>query len=54
MHAENKLEAERARQLRAARRLVIKLGTNTVTGPEGNLCAERAEPLDPAAHYLCG
>jgi glutamate 5-kinase len=43
--AENKLEAERARRLRAARRLVIKLGTNTVTGPEGSLCAERVEPL---------
>jgi glutamate 5-kinase len=45
MQGENKLEAERARQLRAARRLVIKLGTNTVTGPEGNICAERVEPL---------
>jgi glutamate 5-kinase len=39
------LEAERERRLRAARRLVIKLGTNTVTEPEGDFCAERVEPL---------
>jgi glutamate 5-kinase len=31
--------------LRAARRVVIKLGTNTVTGREGDLCRERIEPL---------
>ena len=31
--------------LRDARRVVIKLGTNTVTGPEGDLCRERIEPL---------
>ncbi|MGA2482877.1 MAG: glutamate 5-kinase [Candidatus Acidiferrales bacterium] len=39
------MEAERERRLRAARRLVIKLGTNTVTEPEGDFCAERVEPL---------
>ncbi len=45
MEEKHKLEAERGKRLRAARRLVIKLGTNTVTGPEGDLCAERVEPL---------
>ena len=45
MPEEHGLEAERGRRLRAARRIVIKLGTSTVTGPEGNLCTERVEPL---------
>jgi len=45
MHNEDKLEAERERRLRAARRLVVKVGTNTVTGLDGNLCAERVEPI---------
>jgi glutamate 5-kinase len=45
MEEEHKWEAERGKRLRAARRLVIKLGTNTVTGPEGDLCADRVEPL---------
>jgi glutamate 5-kinase len=31
--------------LRNAKRLVIKLGTNTVTGSEGELCLERLEPI---------
>ena len=45
MHHEDKLEAERERRLRAARRLVVKVGTNTVTGLDGSLCAERVEPI---------
>jgi glutamate 5-kinase len=45
MPDENRLEAEREKRLKAARRLVIKLGTSTVTGPEGGLCAERVEPI---------
>jgi glutamate 5-kinase len=45
MHDEDKLEAERERRLRAARRLVVKVGTNTVTGLDGSLCAERMEPI---------
>lgn len=40
-----KSDTERARLLRAARRIVIKLGTTTVTGPEGDLCAARVEPI---------
>ena len=38
------MEAER-QKLRAARRLVIKVGTTTVTGAEGELCRERVEPI---------
>ncbi len=39
------MEAEREKLLRAARRLVIKVGTATVTGTEGELCLERVEPI---------
>jgi glutamate 5-kinase len=39
------LDVERQRRLRAARRVVIKLGTSLVTGPDGEVCAERIEPL---------
>jgi len=39
------MESERAKLLRAARRLVIKVGTATVTGAEGELCLERVEPI---------
>src|SRR6202167_6800703 len=42
---DQKMEAERERLLRAARRVVIKLGTATVTGAEGELCTERVEPI---------
>ena len=45
MQNEDRLEAEREKRLRAARRLVVKLGTNTVTGLDGNLCSERVEPI---------
>jgi len=38
------MEAER-QKLRVARRLVIKVGTTTVTGAEGELCRERVEPI---------
>ncbi|PYT79542.1 MAG: glutamate 5-kinase [Acidobacteria bacterium] len=41
----SKLEAERKRVLKAASRIVIKLGTSTVTAPDGTLCRERVEPL---------
>jgi glutamate 5-kinase len=39
------LEPERQRRLRAARRVVIKLGTSVVTGAGGEVCGERIEPL---------
>lgn len=41
----NKREAEREKLLREARRLVVKVGTNTVTEANGDLCAERVEPI---------
>ena len=38
-------DTERQRRLRAAQRVVIKLGTSVVTGAGGELWAERIEPL---------
>jgi glutamate 5-kinase len=45
MQGEQKIQGERERLLRAASRIVVKLGTSTVTGPDGDFCAERVEPL---------
>jgi glutamate 5-kinase len=45
MHEDHKMEAERGRLLRAARRVVIKVGTSIVTGAAGELCLERVEPI---------
>ncbi|HTR46597.1 MAG TPA: glutamate 5-kinase [Verrucomicrobiae bacterium] len=39
------MQAEREKLLRAARRVVIKVGTTTVTGAQGELCRERVEPI---------
>src|SRR5271165_5406014 len=39
------MEAEREKRLKSARRLVIKLGTSTVTGAAGEVCAERVGPI---------
>ena len=39
------MESEREKRLKSARRLVIKVGTSTVTGAEGGLCAERVGPI---------
>jgi glutamate 5-kinase len=36
---------EAGKHLRAARRVVIKLGTSTVTGEQGELCIERVQPI---------
>jgi len=36
---------EAGKHLRAARRVVIKLGTSTVTGEQGELCIERVQPV---------
>jgi len=38
-------ESERQRRLRAARRVVVKLGTGIVTGEGGRVSAERIEPI---------
>jgi glutamate 5-kinase len=45
MSEEKIMEAERAKLLPAARRVVIKVGTSTVTGTEGELCSDRVEPI---------
>jgi glutamate 5-kinase len=45
MQEDRKTEAEREGLRRAARRLVIKVGTSTVTGADGDLCLERVEPI---------
>jgi glutamate 5-kinase len=36
---------EREKHLRGSRRVVIKVGTTTVTGVDGELCRERVEPI---------
>jgi glutamate 5-kinase len=38
-------ESDARGKLQAARRIVIKLGTSTVTDAEGGVCAERVEPI---------
>src|SRR5260370_42644334 len=46
MEEENqRLNEERERRMGAARRVVVKVGTTTVTGSEGDLCTERIEPI---------
>src|SRR5713226_5492963 len=32
-------------RLRAARRVVIKLGTSVVTGPDGQVCTKQLQPI---------
>jgi glutamate 5-kinase len=45
--SESVLQGDQRRNglLRAAKRVVIKLGTSTVTGPQGELSSERIEPI---------
>jgi glutamate 5-kinase len=43
--AEPELESERQRRLRAAHRVVVKLGTGIVNGDAGEVCVERVGPL---------
>lgn len=45
MTTEQNKEKECRKALRAARRIIIKLGTSTVTEPSGELCAKRVEPI---------
>jgi glutamate 5-kinase len=45
MRENEKSEAGREKRLKAARRLVIKVGTSTVTGTEGELCRAWMEPI---------
>jgi glutamate 5-kinase len=39
------MDSEQQNLLQAARRVVVKLGTATVTGADGELCLERVEPI---------
>jgi len=45
MSTDQQLEKECRKGLRAARRIVIKLGTSTVTEPSGELCEKRVMPI---------
>src|SRR5258705_13207579 len=45
MAAESNDEKNCRKGLRAARRIVIKLGTSTVTEPNGELCSQRVLPI---------
>jgi glutamate 5-kinase len=45
MREEQRVNIDRGRLLAAARRVVIKVGTSTVTGPDGELCTARVEPI---------
>jgi len=45
MSAAQNTESEARSKLTAARRMVIKLGTSTVTDAEGGVCTERVEPI---------
>src|SRR5271170_682890 len=45
MNDANHMEAEREKRLKAARRVIIKVGTSTVTGAEGELSTDRVEPI---------
>src|SRR5215471_8200255 len=42
---DRRLQTERENRLRAASRIVIKIGTSTVTGPDGELSVERVGPI---------
>ena len=45
-------EIEARNKLKAARRIVVKLGTSTVTDPQGGVCAQRVEPIARAIAEL--
>ncbi len=45
MNSISNAETEARGKLQSARRIVIKLGTSTVTDAEGGVCAERVEPI---------
>lgn len=45
MQVEHKTTIERSNLLRKARRIVVKVGTSTVTGGEGEFCRQRVEPI---------
>jgi glutamate 5-kinase len=44
-HGTDQTEKDTRQKLSAARRIVIKLGTSTVTDQQGRVCAERVDPI---------
>jgi len=52
LHEQRKNESDRAQRLQAARRIVIKLGTSTVTADDGQLSKERVEPIVRSIAHL--
>src|SRR5882762_3465210 len=44
-NVEQNAEGQARSKLKAARRIVIKLGTSTVTDAEGGVCTQRVEPI---------
>src|SRR5258708_32582637 len=54
MSTEHQNERDCRKGLRAARRIVIKLGTSTVTEPTGELCEERVVPIVRGIAELLG
>jgi glutamate 5-kinase len=47
-----KTKSEREKLLQSARRVVIKVGTSTVTAEDGQLCKERVEPIVRSIAHL--
>ena len=45
LHTADSAEKDTRRKLTLARRIVIKLGTSTVTDAQGGVCAERVDPV---------
>ena len=45
MNEANHTDTGREKRLKAARRMIIKVGTSTVTGAEGELSTDRVEPI---------
>jgi glutamate 5-kinase len=45
IHITDSAEKETRRKLSLARRIVLKLGTSTVTDTQGGVCAERVDPI---------
>jgi glutamate 5-kinase len=45
LHEKTQIQVTHENLMRSARRIVIKVGTSTVTGSEGELCRERVEPI---------
>ena len=52
MNSLSNAETKARGKLQSARRIVIKLGTSTVTDAEGGVCVERVEPIARGISHL--